>query len=211
MPPESPTEPPRSRLRPLPGRTPSVRLSRVQGSARLWIGDGEIVQETMRSYTQEIQRFGFADIQAVQIRRTARGVVYNIVLAGVLALTLLITVSIWSADRASAELVTGTHLLVMACISAPFVLLLLINTLRGATCRTVLLTVLGPQHLLSLSRMRQARRALDTIIAGVDAVQGALRPDEAAQQVDQAQTPQRVPGATAAAPLLGATPPSSPS
>ncbi len=183
MPPAAPAIPSPQRLRRLPGRSPSFRLSRTTASARLWMDDRQLVQETVRSYTQEIQRFAFADIQAIQIRRTVRGLVYNGVLGTLLMLDLLFA---WAADS-QAE----TRLIVGGCIAAPFLILLLVNILRGATCRTVLLTALGPQPLPSLSRMRPARRALEAIIAGTGAVQGALRPEEAALQVDRAQTGQR--------------------
>ncbi len=183
MPPESPATPPPQRLRRLPGRSPSFRLSRATASARLWMDDGQLVQETVQSYTQQIQRFAFADIQALQIRRTVRGVVYNGVLGTLLALDLLFA---WAADsRAETRLIVG------GCIAAPFLILLLVNIARGATCRTVLTTALGPQPLTSLSRMRPARRALEAIIVSTQAVQGALQPEEAALQVDRAQTGQR--------------------
>ena len=153
--------------------------------------DSQLIQESLRSYTQEIQSFAFADIQAFQVRRTVRGMVYNIVLA--LLLTALV-----SALNGEDSSYGGRVAVFMAC--GFFALLLLTNIARGPTCRTVLLTALGPQRLFSLSRTRQARRALDTIIAGVAAVQGALPPGEAARQIDQAQA-QRSP--------LGGSPPGS--
>lgn len=186
MPPESPAPPARPRLRRLPGRSPSVRLSRTEASARLWIDDGQLVQETVRSSTQEIQRFAFADIQAVQIRRTVRGLVYNVVLSIMLALPLIGLAGVLAARNPS----VGDRV-ALAVGSGIFALLLVLNIVRGPTCRTVLLTALGPQHLPSLSRMRAARRALDAIITHTEAVQGALPPEEVAQQVDRAQQAQR--------------------
>ncbi len=181
--------PPQPRLRRLPGRSPTLRRSRATVSARLWIDDAQLVQETVRSYTQEIQRFAFGDIQAIQIRRTVRGLVYNLVLAIPLALLL------FSLAGALNERAPFADRFGLSVICGVLALLLLINVGRGPTCHTVLLTALGPQRLFSLSRMRQARRALDTIIAGVDPVQGALRPDEAARLVDQARTHQNPPPA----------------
>ena len=180
----------RQRLRRLPGRSPTLRLSRATVSARLWTDDAQLVQETVRSYTQEIQRFAFGDIQAIQIRRTVRGLVYNVTLVVCLALSLIGLVAMLAdrgesfGDKVAFSVVTGV-----------LALLLLVNIVRGPTCHTVLLTALGPQRLFSLSRMRQARRALDTIIARIDAVQGALRPDEAARQVDQSRAQQGPPPA----------------
>ncbi|MBE7219067.1 MAG: hypothetical protein INR64_11400, partial [Caulobacteraceae bacterium] len=79
---------------------------------------------------------------------------------------------------------------VLATTGGVLALLLVVNIALGPTCHTVLLTALGPQRLFSLSRMRPARRALHAIRTGVDAVQGALPPDEAVRLVDQAQASQ---------------------
>lgn len=208
MPPASPAAAPPPRLRRLPGRTPTLRLSRATPSARLWIDDTQLVQETVRSYTQEVQRFAFADIQAVQIRRTPRGLVYNIVLAALLALTLFGLVKTLEArgpsfgDRVALGITAGV-----------FATLLLVNSLRGATCRTVLTTALGPQPLPSLSRMSAARRALDAIIAGTGAIQGVLPPDEAMRYLDQAQRAHQAqsrPPATPPPPVAAPPPPAPP-
>ncbi len=181
--------PPQPRLRRLPGRSPSVRTGRTEGSARLWIDERHLVQEIVKNHTQEVRRFALDDIQAVQFRQTARGLVYNIILIALLALILLIAVAIAKGGPGTTVQLTGQDLVVGSYIAAPFLVLLLINTLRGPTCRTVLTTALGPQPLPSLSRMRAARRALDEIAAGVEAIQGAWPPDEAARQVDRARTP----------------------
>ena len=181
---------PWQRLRRLPGRTPSLRVSRAQGGARLWVDDRQLVQETVRYHTQEVQWFAFEDIQAMQIRHTTRGLVYNTVLCALLVLPLVGLVTQLVSERPE----FGEEL-TLSIIVGVLVLLLVINLLRGPTCRTVLTTALGPQPLPSLSRMRTAQRALDAIIQGVESVQGALPPDEAVRQVDQALSAARLPAA----------------
>lgn len=171
---------PWQRLRPLPGRTPLVRASRAEGRSRLWLDERNLVQETVRGNTQDIRRFSFDDIQAIQIRRTVRGMVYNLVL---LALLLLPAISLVSAMMEKFSLTPDRVSLLVLC--GFLTALLTINLLRGPTCRTVLTTALGPQVLTSLSRLRTARRALDQIAGGVESIQGALTPDEAIRQVDQ--------------------------
>ncbi len=210
MPPEPFPAIPPDRLRRLPGRSPMLRPTRYAPTARLWLDGQQLIQESLQRYTQGIQRFALADIQAIQIRRTVRGMVYNIVLAALLVVALLITWGALRTDVRGGLELTGEHLIVTAIVAAPFLLLLFINTVRGPTCRAVLTTALGPQPLSSLSRMRPARRALDAIIANAEAIQGTLRPEEAAQQVDRAQQGQRpagppppAPGPGPAAPLPG--------
>ena len=171
-----------SPLRRLPGTSPSL-ARRYGAQARLWLDGTQLLQESVRSYTQEIQRFDLADIQAVQLRRTPRGLIYNVILAAPLALFLIILATTWNDPTTS----FGDRVF-SASAAGFFALFLVINTLRGATCRTTLTTALGSQVLPSLSRVGATRKALLRISAAVAAVQGALRPDEAALEVDRART-----------------------
>ena len=170
-----------SPLRRLPG-TSSLLRGRYGVRATLWLDDAQLLQESVRSYTQEVQRFALADLQAVQVRRTPRGLIYNLVLAVPVVAPLVFLVTTWN-DPGTAF---GDRVF-LGCCAGFFAVLLLVNLLRGPTCRTTLTTALGPQILPSLSRLRAARRALDLVAANVAAVQGALRPDEAAAEVDRAQ------------------------
>ena len=185
-----------SRLRRLPGTSPSLRVSRVTPRSTLWMDDTQLVQESVKSYTQEIHRFALADIQAIQFRRTPRGLIYNLVLGVPCILLLLLLATIWN-DRTTTF---GDRVGIGSSI-AFFAVFLVVNLLRGPTCRATLTTALGPQILPSLSRVRPTRRAILLIAAGVAAIQGSLRPDEAALEVDRA----RVQSPPAPAPAQAAT------
>ena len=174
--------PPASRLRKLPGTTPSLRR-RYGMRAILWLDDTQLIQESMRAYTQEIHRFALADIQTIQFRRTPRGLIYNLILA-VPCVALLILVATTGNDRT----MSFGDRVAFGSIAAFFAVFLLVNLLRGPPCRATLTTALGSQPLPSLSRVRAAQRALALIAGNVAAIQGALRPDEAAQEVDRART-----------------------
>lgn len=174
--------PPPSSLRRLPGRSPSLR-TRAGVRATLWLDGSQLVQESVRAYTQEIHRFGLADIQALQFRNTPRGLVYNAILLALTALPLIGLALSWD-DRTST---TGDRYF-LGITAGFFAVFLVINLARGQTCRTTLTTALGPQHLSSLSRVRPTRRALALIAGNIAAVQGALQPDEAAQVVDRERT-----------------------
>lgn len=180
-------------LRRLSGASPTVRW-RNGVRATLWLGDTQLVQELVRAYTLEIQRFALVDIQAVQFRRTPRGLVCNVVLLLLLVPLGLALPTILGDGGA----VLRGHI-VFWCVFVLCVALLVVNLARGPTCRATITTALGPQELPSLSRVRTARRALDMIAANVAAVQGALRPDEAAQAVDRARTQTPIDPATAPA------------
>ena len=184
---------PGSRLRKLPGVSSNLR-GRYGVRAKLWLDDTQLVQESVKSYTQEIHRFALADIQAIQFRRTPRGLIYNAVLAVPCVVLLIALAATWN-DRTTAF---GDRV-AFGSTAAFFAVFLLVNLLRGPTCRATLTTALGSQPLPSLSRVRAAQRALALIAGNVAAVQGALRPDEAAQEVDRARTQQQAPVAPAPA------------
>ena len=175
-------------LRRLSGTAPTVRW-RDGLRATLWLGDTQLVQELVRVYTLEIQRFALADLHAVQFRRTARGLIWN----GVLLLLLVpLGLMLPTVLEDGGWFLLRGHLVFWGALVL-CVTLLAVNLVRGPTCRATVVTALGPQELPSLSRVRTARRALQLIAVNVAAVQGALPPDEAAQAVDRART-QAAPG-----------------
>ncbi len=174
--------------------TPYLR-TRAGVRASLWLDGTQLIQENIHAYTQEVSRFALADIQAIQLRRTPRGLIYNALLALPCVALLILLAATWN-DRTMAF---GDRVGVGSA-AAFFAVFLLINILRGSTCRTTLTTALGPQPLPSLSRVRAARRALALIAGNVAAVQGALRPDEAAQIVDRERTQQASAAPTPSAP-----------
>ena len=162
MPPSDPTvadAPPPARLRRrdlrlLPGR-PSL-LTPVS-FYRLWLAADFLLQLQRTGYTQRLQRFAYRDIQALEVCRTPRGRIYNVILG---SLTLPCLLLAWLAD---------TRFLVAAgCLLA----LLVVNVARGPPCACVLQTALGPRVLPSLSRERTARRAVALIAERVEAAQG---------------------------------------
>ena len=148
-------------LRRLPGR-PSL-LTPVS-FYRLWLAGDFLLQLERTGYTQILQRFAYRDVQALEICRTPRAAVYNVILG---LLTLLCLLLAWLADTKS--------LAAAGCLLA----LLVINVVRGPTCACVLQTALGPRVLPSLSRERTARRAVALIAERVEAAQrGGMTDDE---------------------------------
>ena len=186
--------PPAPTLRKLPGVSSSLR-GRYGVRATLWLDGTHLLQESVKSYTQEIHRFALADIQAIQFRRTPRGLIYNAILAVPCVALLILLATTWNDPTMSFgdRVAFGSMVAFLA-------VFLLVNVLRGPTCRATLTTALGPQPLPSLSRVRAARRALALITGNIAAVQGALRPDEAAQAVDRERTQQASAAAAPATP-----------
>ena len=146
-------------MRRLRGRASLLNLT---GSYGLWLAGDFLLQVKRAGYTQEIQRFAYRDIQALEICVSPRRAVYNLVLAVPTFLLGLLGLAQGSGDSR-----TGFWI-----AAGVFLALLLINTARGPTCHCVLQTALGPQVLPSLSRQRAAQRAVELIAERVEAAQG---------------------------------------
>ena len=152
---------PTTKHRRLPGRVPRLTWSVVRRGSALWLGADELVQLDTVFWTEKIRRFAYADIQALLLRETNRGLILNAV-CGALAATFGLLA--WGMDNAAAR--TG-----FAVVAATFALLGLVNAIRGGTCRCTLQTALGPHPLPSLGRRRPARKAFRLLTERVEAAQ----------------------------------------
>lgn len=161
--------------RKLPGRMPSLRVGSY-GRRRLYLGAHELLQVETVFCVEHYRRFAYADIQAVLLRQTPRGLILSIVMAG---LALGFGALAWAASDTLPAMVT------FIIVAGLFVFLLLFNLVRGPTCRCQLQTAIGPQPLLSLNRLRPARKALALLAERVEEAQGALPLGEAAALVDE--------------------------
>ncbi|MBV9128347.1 MAG: hypothetical protein JO117_09705 [Verrucomicrobia bacterium] len=161
-------------LQRLPGRAPMF-LQFVGLNASLWLDDACLLLADSQLLRDSYRRFYYADIQALQLRRTSRGLVYNILALLGIVFCLLIFAAVNS---------RGAHVfwLGAAVVSA---ILLTINLLRGPTCRCQVQTAAGRVALVSLSRARAARRAFARIRERIAAAQGALpAPESVAQRLN---------------------------
>ena len=164
MPPLDSTSAPVSfRYRRLPGRTSTFRLV-FNGSSRLWLGDDHLLQIQAGHTTETYQRFAYGDIQALLLRETSRGLVVTLILGALAAASGLLA---WGMDDDSARWV-------FLGLAAAWLLLFVVNLIRGKTCRCQLQTASGPHPLPSLSRVRPARKALRLITEKVEAAQSTL-------------------------------------
>ena len=75
----------------------------------------------------------------------------------------------------SNEIIGGIFL---GSVALSFLLLLLLNTLRGSACVCHLRTAVQEEELPSLNRVRRARKVLDRLRPLIAATQGQLAPEE---------------------------------
>ena len=146
-------------------RLPGRRLDGTS-SGTLWLTSDHLLQ-VQNGFTREsYRRFAYRDIQALGLRRTSRGTVYNGLLGGVGLLFTALAALVFSASTWATGVFVG--------VAAFFFVLLALNVVRGPTVRCDPRTAVGLYPLPSLSRMRPARRALELIRQRVETAQGAL-------------------------------------
>jgi hypothetical protein len=157
----------------LPGR--GLRRSVFAVSAtrcRLWLAVDHLLAVDYTIASEEYRRFYFRDIEALIIRRTAHRQVWNWILLFFLLAT---AVPFFIAWRFAGH---GGLLIASLSFAAFWLLFIIINSARGATCQTHIRTAVQNEQLPSLSRLSAARKVLARIQPLIVAVQGEATPEE---------------------------------
>jgi hypothetical protein len=188
------------KYRALPGRAKKLFGFFEYTRYRLWLSDDHLLNVQMKVYSESCRRYFLRDIQAITITRTQSGRTLNIVL-GILAAVFLLLgliLNIGSTEPVS-FLWTGP-------LVAIFLISLAINTAFGPTCKTRLYTAVQAEDLVSLSRLRTARKVAAMLKPYIEAAQGRLTPE--ALETASAEPVTVTPAASAgsAAPLPFARP-----
>lgn len=132
-------------------------------SNRIYTGAGHVLSVTTTLFSEDYMRFYYRDIQAVIIRKTVGGKIFNLVFAILLIIFCIPALRLdggWS----------GFFFF----MAALFLLLLLINLLRGPTCVCHIRTPIQTVRLRALNRIRKANRAMSRLRPLIEGAQGSL-------------------------------------
>ncbi len=176
------------KYRPLPGRT-WIPLH----VARLWLASDHLLATRTTFGVERYRRFYFKDVEALVVQRTKHRAIWNAVFGGIggaicgggIAFIALIQLTSrgkapfnfsWKLDRSSVSGGISFPNLdpvtkVFAVIAAFFLLLMLINTLRGQTCALYIQTSSGLTRLDAAVRTRIARRLIARLAPEIEAAQ----------------------------------------
>ena len=119
----------------------------------LWLAEDHVLSVDNHVFSEDYKRFYFRDIQAIVMRKTRRGAVWNVVLSVFLALWLWLMFLERSNEGRIAWLI----------VVVIFMALLAINVLRGPTCSCQLITAVHQEMLPSLNRMKTAEKVLSIL------------------------------------------------
>ncbi len=155
--------------RKLPGRALAF-----SGIGRLWLADDHLLEVESLLFHERYRRFFLKDIAAIVIRRTKVRLYWNLA-HGILG---LVGGAVCGALLYFGNQDTRMFMYIFAGMIAPFafvfLLLFLINSLLGPTCRCHLQTTSSGWHPLAApSRLRKARRVLAQLAPLIEAAQSA--------------------------------------
>ena len=139
----------------------------------LYLAPDHLLQVSSSGYSESYLRFYFRDIQSITVRKTAWGLIFNILWSVLAALFLALAFD--SADAAIAWGIVG----------GIFLGLLLMNFFAGPTCVCEIQTAVQKRNLGAVTRLRRANRFIEALRGRIQSAQGALAPEEIARRIDQ--------------------------
>jgi hypothetical protein len=135
----------------LPGRNRSI-----SGQSSLWLGADHLLAVDRIYFEERYRRFHFADFQALVVKSTSRWHLTTVILA---VLTLVMLAPGWMLWQENEfELATMAFLPAVCCLIG-----LIVNLVKGKSCRCYLQMRVGIHDLPSIRRRRQAEKILGRI------------------------------------------------
>jgi hypothetical protein len=160
------------KYRKLPGRGYGIGET-----SRLYLAEDHLLLVSAAGFHENYRRFYFRDIQAITLRKTITGAVFNGILIGVLVPMVFLVGSFATQNE-------------MIGWSIPIGILaglLAFNFLRGPSCACQIHTAVQTRRLGPMNRLRSAERTLARLRPLIEAAQGAVPADELRARLDQAR------------------------
>jgi hypothetical protein len=159
----------KTRYKRLPGKGPRRRgITALFSRCSLYLGDDHILAIDNNGFSEYYKRFYFSDIQAIITRKTRRGITWSIVLAFMVACSLM----------GALFLEVESVRIFFWILSGTFLVFLSANIFRGPTCICHVMTAVQEDQLPSLNRLRVARKVIATLRLAIEKVQGTLNSEE---------------------------------
>jgi hypothetical protein len=147
------------------------------GPSRLWLGEDHVLLVLGRGFYESYRRFFLNDIQAILVRRTHTGKIWNAI--GALGLLFFGSIAAVVPDPIARGILVS--------LAAPFALGLLINLILGPTCACHIRTAVQTERVPALSRVRAAHRFIARVEPLIITTQGDLPAAEAAARLAEIQ------------------------
>jgi hypothetical protein len=161
---------------------------------KLYLAADHLLQVSSSGFTETYRRFYLRDVQAISVRESVHGKVWNGIWGFIAFLFTIIALQ-----------TTGPATFVWWGVTGIFIFLLALNVARGPTCVCQLRTAVQTRPLPSLNRVRRAGNVIAQLRPLIEAAQGTMPSDEVARRIDDAR---RSPAVVSATPVeASASPP----
>jgi len=142
----------------------------------LYVAADHLLQVSSSGFTETYRRFYFRDVQAILLRASAHGKIWNCVWGFLAFLPAIVAMQL-----------SGAPAVVWWGISGIFLFLLVINVARGPTCVCQVRTAVQTRPLPSLNRVRRASKVIALLKPLIEAAQGVMPPEEFSRRIDEAR------------------------
>lgn len=142
---------------------------------RLYLAADHLLQVSSSGFTETYRRYYLRDLQAITVRESMHGKVWNGVWGFFAFLPVIVALQ-----------VSGAAMMVWWLITAIFLLPLVINVALGPTCVCQVRTAVQTRPLPSLNRARRAGKVIALLRPLIEAAQGTLPPEEFTRRLDEA-------------------------
>lgn len=179
------------KYRPVPGQTTFWGTK-----TWMWMADDHLLVASGFVFKQRHHRFNYGDIQALAMTRTPGGRFFNLLIGlGVLVFGSVMVLAYMDSGDVYVGLFSGLFL-------APFLVVLLLNVMKGPTCKCALRTAVHEQPLHSLGFEWGARKAFDALRPRIEQAQAPLTAEErmAAERIERPASPTEEAGTDQAEP-----------
>lgn len=146
-------------------------------TVRLYAAADYLLQVSSSGFTESYRRYYYRDIQAITLRESMHGKVWNGVWGFIAFLFAIIAL----------QVTIPSAMLVWWIVAGIFLFLLAVNVARGPTCVCQVRTAVQTRALPSLNRARRAGRTIAQLKPLIEAAQGAMPPEEFTRRIDEAR------------------------
>ncbi len=137
----------------------------------LWLGEDHLLAVESTGYSEEYTRYYLKEIQAIITRRSAWGVVLNVIAGTFVAISLIAVIGSYENGPSPGNVTAGIF-------GGFFLLLLLWNLMSGPTCRCHVRTAVGVDELPALDRLWNVKKVMKMLRPLIGRLQGEITREE---------------------------------
>ena len=143
------------------------RVGGLVSHSSIWLADDHLLDCKDSFFTERYRRFYFKDIQALVVNKTIESLMTTL-LASIFAMG-----SLWFLSHA-----TKGWFIFWSIVTGFFFIILVVNILKGQSCRTFIQTAVQKEQLSGINRIKEIENLLVIIKPAIQSFQGEIGPQD---------------------------------